>query len=55
VPHADQLLGQPRHDPLGAAVQLRRDGLEQRCNLGDIRFFKFELSDADTAGSYSNT
>jgi hypothetical protein len=35
MPQVDQLVHQPRHYPLGAAVKLWRDALCQGCQLGD--------------------
>jgi hypothetical protein len=35
VAAAHQLLGEPRHHPFGAAVQMRRDALVKGCDLSD--------------------
>src|SRR3954447_14549294 len=35
MPHAYQLIDQPRHDPLGAAIELGRDTFSQRRYLGN--------------------
>ena len=34
MPHCDQLLREERDDPLGASVELRRDGFVEWGNLG---------------------